>query len=69
MDEPLPELSRLANQPSEPIAEGAPIRDVAVGPPSVPDHELFQRIGAGAYREVWLARNLATRALRAVKNH
>jgi tetratricopeptide (TPR) repeat protein len=33
----------------------------------VPDHELFQRIGAGAYGEVWLARNLATGALRAVK--
>ena len=36
-------------------------------PPSVPDHELFQRIGSGAYGEVWLARNLATGALRAVK--
>ncbi|MHB8521180.1 MAG: protein kinase domain-containing protein [Limisphaerales bacterium] len=35
--------------------------------PSVPDHELFHRIGAGAYGEVWLARNLATGALRAVK--
>ena len=28
---------------------------------------MFQRIGAGAYGEVWLARNLATQALRAVK--
>jgi hypothetical protein len=25
--------------------------------PSVPDHELIRRIGAGAYGEVWLARN------------
>lgn len=27
-------------------------------PPRVPDHELVQRIGQGAYGEVWLARNI-----------
>ncbi len=35
--------------------------------PAVPDYELFQRIGAGAYGEVWLARNIATGTLRAAK--
>ena len=64
MDEPLPPLFGTPTQPIEPAAEGALPRVV---PPSVPDHELFQRIGAGAYGEVWLARNLATGALRAVK--
>ena len=35
-------------------------------PPPVPDHTLLQRIGSGAYGEVWLARN-ALGTLRAVK--
>lgn len=35
-------------------------------PPSVPDHELICRVGAGSYGEVWLARS-ALQALRAVK--
>src|SRR5262245_30058043 len=26
--------------------------------PRIPDHELIQQIGAGAYGEVWLARNV-----------
>ena len=26
-------------------------------PPSIPDHELIRRIGAGSYGEVWLARS------------
>src|SRR3989442_2942880 len=39
---------------------------VATAAPTVPDHELFRRIGEGSYGEVWLARNkLGT--LRAVK--
>ncbi|HEY5232926.1 MAG TPA: serine/threonine-protein kinase [Verrucomicrobiae bacterium] len=64
MDERLPPLFGTPTQPIEPAAEGVPLRVV---PPSVPDHEFFQRIGAGAYGEVWLARNLATGAPRAVK--
>ena len=35
--------------------------------PSVPDYELLRRIGGGAYGEVWLARSLATGAMRAAK--
>ena len=35
--------------------------------PTIPDYELIARIGSGAYGEVWLARNLATAAHRAVK--
>ena len=35
-------------------------------PPPIPDHVLLQRIGRGAYGEVWLARN-ALGTLRAVK--
>jgi WD40 repeat protein len=35
-------------------------------PPAIPDHQLLQRIGGGAYGEVWLARN-ALGGLRAVK--
>jgi len=67
MDEPLPESSGLAKQAGEPITGGARIRVVETASPSVPDHELLRRIGSGAYGEVWLARNLATGALRAVK--
>ncbi len=67
MDEPLPASLGAPTPAIDPAAEGAPLRGKGVGPPSVPDHELFQRIGAGSYGEVWLARNLATGALRAVK--
>src|SRR5262245_1039034 len=35
-------------------------------PPPIPDHVLLQRIGSGAYGDVWLARN-ALGTLRAVK--
>ncbi len=35
--------------------------------PVVPDYELLQRIGRGAYGEVWLARSTATGVLRAAK--
>src|SRR5215213_9501257 len=27
-------------------------------PPVIPDHQLFRRIGKGAYGEVWLAQNV-----------
>src|SRR5579859_6978783 len=37
-----------------------------VGCPAIPDHVLLQRIGAGAYGDVWLARS-ALGSLRAVK--
>lgn len=35
--------------------------------PTVPDYELSQQIGAGAYGEVWLARSNATGVRRAAK--
>ena len=40
--------------------------DLARPPPQVPDHELLQLIGRGAYGEVWLARSVVG-TLRAVK--
>jgi tetratricopeptide (TPR) repeat protein len=67
MTEPSLPLVGAPAQAIEPTAVGAPLRGKGIGPPSVPDHELFQRIGSGAYGEVWLARNLATGAPRAVK--
>jgi serine/threonine protein kinase len=36
-------------------------------PPKISDYELLERIGSGAYGEVWLGRNLATGAQRAIK--
>jgi tetratricopeptide (TPR) repeat protein len=35
--------------------------------PVIPDYQLLRRIGGGAYGEVWLARSLATGALKAAK--
>lgn len=46
---------------------GFTICPLTTAPPTVPDYELLCRIGAGAYGEVWLARNAATQAQRAVK--
>src|SRR5947209_4106410 len=43
------------------------LRGATAAKPAIPDYELSERIGAGAYGEVWLARNTATQAERAVK--
>ena len=54
--------------PPPPVPGGSDA--VRLGPiprPNIPDFELLERIGAGAYGEVWRARNTATGALRAVK--
>jgi len=58
--------------PATPTPHGAPGSTPPAGsairhpPPIIPDHELIRRIGAGAYGEVWLARNTLG-AYRAVK--
>ncbi len=67
MEAPAQLPSKAPIRAVEPTAEDVLPRGEASSRPSVPDHKLFQRIGAGAYGEVWLARNLATGALRAVK--
>lgn len=36
-------------------------------PTSIPDYDLVRHIGLGAYGDVWLGRNSATGAMRAVK--
>src|SRR4051794_32845578 len=54
MRDTLPRLLVQTNFPSPP-------------PPAIPEMELTERIGSGAYGEVWLARNIATGARRAVK--
>jgi len=46
--------------------ENLPAEEKKCTPPVIPDHELLQRIGSGAYGEVWLARS-ALGTLRAVK--
>ncbi len=55
-------------QPTPAALKSSPADDPAPAsrPPSVPDHELFRRIGSGSYGEVWLARNVLGR-WRAVK--
>ncbi len=40
---------------------------LAFNPPEVPDFKLLRQVGRGGFGEVWLARNLATGHLRAVK--
>ena len=49
-----------ATAPSASIPPSTP----RVQPPSVPDYELIERIGSGAYGEVWRARSAATGVLR-----
>jgi len=46
--------------------ENLPAEEKKCTPPVIPDHELLQRIGSGAYGEVWLGRS-ALGTLRAVK--
>lgn len=48
------------------LSPGIQAADLARPPPQIPDHELLDRIGRGAYGEVWLARNVVG-ILRAVK--
>src|SRR5215470_13563298 len=55
-----------------PSGGGAPAKTSSVirampAVPPVPDYDLLRRIGGGAYGEVWLARSVATGALRAAK--
>lgn len=58
----------MDSAPESPAGQTPPHwQTVESGPPSIPDHELSHRIGSGRYGEGWLARNLATGALRAVK--
>ena len=58
-------MRRPAKAPKRPSASARPARrDSRL--PRVPDHELVERIGAGSYGEVWLARNIIG-SLRAAK--
>ena len=55
--------------PSEagpPAKTSSALRDSSVVP-SIPDYDLLRRIDGGAYGEVWLARSVATGAMRAAK--
>src|SRR5689334_14495454 len=56
-------------QPNDPIgtSSGSAEANTTFARPSVPDYELLQRMAAGAYGEVWLARSKATGILRAAK--
>jgi serine/threonine protein kinase len=47
--------------------EEPPVAALPAAAPCVPDYELIQRIGHGAYGDVWLARSKATGVLRAAK--
>src|SRR3989442_8942923 len=66
--DPLPlapaHTAEILSQPSIPSPTPATVSPQP--PPSIPDHELLRRIGAGSYGQVWLARR-ATRSPRAVK--
>src|SRR5215475_11918728 len=69
MDQPGPAQSQ-SERPQRPAesAASSPSRTAAsVEAPNVPDYELLRRIGGGAYGEVWLARSIATGAMRAAK--
>src|SRR5206468_3091278 len=52
--------------PLDPRPSGREEVPLAEFVPTVPDHELIRRIGAGSYGEVWLARNVVG-TCRAVK--
>jgi serine/threonine protein kinase len=59
-------MGRGFANPSPIQPQGSPPPHTPIQPPTIPDHELLQRIGAGSYGDVWLGRNkLGT--LRAIK--
>src|SRR5216117_982462 len=66
--QPLRDASHAASAPvvSPPSVSGLQPLISCVAPPRIPDHELLQPIGSGAYGEVWLARSVMGE-LRAVK--
>jgi len=49
------------------LSSPRPSSAAETAPPTLPEWKLLHRIGSGAYGEVWLGRNLATGARRAVK--
>ena len=45
------------NNDAHMTSETTSLQSAGTSPPSIPEHELFRRIGGGSYGEVWLARS------------